>query len=77
MACGTPIQGVVGVAKAAGEVGFPLEFGGMVEEPLAAPGDGGFDVGDAVDGAGMHEEAASLFSELIFDRDNQSALPAP
>lgn len=39
------------VGEARGEVGFPAEFGGVAEEPVAAVLDGGFDLGDSLDGS--------------------------
>jgi hypothetical protein len=35
--------------EAGGQVGFPGEFSGVAEEPVAAAADGGFDFGDAAD----------------------------
>src|SRR2546426_7272286 len=46
------------------ELGFPGEFGGVAEEPVAAAGDGGLDVGDAGDGVFGVLEATSAPVEL-------------
>jgi hypothetical protein len=47
-----------------GEVGFPCQFGGVAEEPVAAAGDGGFDLGDAGDGTLHVSEASSAPAQL-------------
>ncbi|MGH9038961.1 MAG: hypothetical protein ACRDZ3_01890 [Acidimicrobiia bacterium] len=50
--------------QSGGEVGFPGKLGGVAEEPVAAPFDGGLDVGDVGDGPFRFGEASVAPLEL-------------
>lgn len=55
---------LAGFGEAGGEVGFPGEFRRVAEEPVAAPGDGGFDFGNAGDRPLDVSEASSAPLQL-------------
>lgn len=58
------VEGLSFASEAGGELGFPSELGGVAEEPVPAPRDGGFDIGDALDAPLGLVETATASLEL-------------